>query len=104
MIDDLVITGVLPVHEFDEIGGLSIYPNPSNGIVNILLNINDPGDYTVNLFNQNGQLIQKLVDDKHLAVGEHNSWINLEDIPHGVYYCKLLSDTEVITKKLILLK
>jgi len=102
VIDPLVaVESLEPLVESND---FSVYPNPSNGNFNLILNIHIEGNYTIDLFNQNGKLIQKLVDDKHLAVGEHNSWINLEDIPHGVYYCKLLSDTEVITKKLILLK
>lgn len=82
----------------------SVYPNPSDGNIIVQLNIKDERDYEIHLFNQNGQLIQKLVDTKLLSAGKHSYSINLENIPNGLYYCQVLSNQQIMTRKLILLE
>ncbi|MBL4703044.1 MAG: multicopper oxidase domain-containing protein [Flavobacteriales bacterium] len=70
----------------------SIYPNPATDNVNFRLSTNKETDFTINLFNQSGQLVQKLVTEKQLTIGEHNFMINLEGIRSGLYYCQLFSN------------
>jgi hypothetical protein len=55
LIDDLVITGVLPVEEFSEINGLFISLNPSNSLFNI--NWLQGTDFSISFFDITGKLI-----------------------------------------------
>ena len=97
MIDDLVITGVLPVHEFNEIGGLSIYPNPSNSIFNI--NWAQGNDFSISVFDLTGKLlIQEKSDSKSLR----RFSLDMSKFSKGIYFAKIKVDDKQSTKKLIL--
>lgn len=97
MIDDLVITGVLPVHEFDEIGGLSIYPNPSNSIFNI--NWTQGNDFSISVFDLTGKLVaQEKSNSKSLRIFS----LDMSKFSKGIYFAKIKVDDKQSTKKLIL--
>ena len=94
-------TNIKAVEQIPVSNDFSVYPNPSDGNIKLLLNIKSEVAYTINLYNQNGQLIQVLVNNKFSAAGEHSFSFNLKDIPKGLYYCQFLSDKQVLTKKFI---
>jgi len=97
MVDDLVITGVLPVHEFDEIGGLSIYPNPSNSVFNI--NWAQGNDFSISVFDLTGKLlIQEKSDSKSLRKFS----LDMSKFGKGIYFANIKVDDKQSTKKLIL--
>ena len=97
MIDDLVITGVLPVDEFDEIGGLSIYPNPSNSIFNI--NWAQGNDFSISVFDLTGKL---LLQEKSDANSLRKFSLDMSKFGKGIYFAKIKVDEKQSTKKLIL--
>lgn len=71
-----------------------IYPNPNRGVFTIVLT--ESTSSSVEIYNIQGQIIyqDKLVDK--------NSEINLSNIAEGVYFVKISSDEQVVTKKLII--
>ncbi|MEA3494902.1 MAG: YCF48-related protein [Bacteroidota bacterium] len=73
---------------------ISIYPNPSKGT--FVLNSNSKKELDINIFNPNGTII---FSEKNI-----NSQIefNLNEYSRGIYFVQIISDNEVITKKLIL--
>ena len=97
MVDDLVITGVLPVDEYDEIGGLSIFPNPSNSIFNI--NWAQGNDFSISVFDLTGKLLlQEKGDSKSLRKFS----LDMSEFSKGIYFAKIKVDEKQSTKKLIL--
>jgi hypothetical protein len=97
MIDDLVITGVLPVDEFDEISNLSIYPNPSNNIFNI--NWSQGNDFSISVFDLTGKLLlQEKSDTKSLR----RFTLDMSKFGKGIYFAQIKVDDKQSTKKLIL--
>lgn len=97
MIDDLVITGVLPVDEFDEISNLSIYPNPSNNIFNI--NWSQGNDFSISVFDLTGKLLlQEKSDTKSLR----RFALDMSKFGKGIYFAQIKVDDKQSTKKLIL--
>lgn len=70
----------------------NIYPNPSNGIVNIESNING----TIEIINQSGNLIYSE------EIFESSKTINLQELAAGIYYIRIITDNEIIAKKLLL--
>ena len=71
---------------------VTIYPNPTDGMVNISArNINEVGVY-----NLVGQEIETFVIDEDQCI------IDMSDYNDGVYFVKVKTENEIITKKIIL--
>ena len=71
---------------------VTIYPNPTDGMVNISArNINEVGVY-----NLVGQEIETFVTDENQCI------IDMSDYNDGVYFVKVKTENEIITKKIIL--
>jgi len=84
--------------------GLSAaYPNPFNAraVVNYQLPV--VGLVALNLYNLNGQLIQRLVNEAQ-AAGEHRAVIDGTGLPAGVYLLRLTSGGETAVAKVALVK
>jgi hypothetical protein len=77
---------------------VSVYPNPSNGIVNVDLQGLVAQNASIEVYNAMGQLV--LVNN----YTESNSKfeINLSGNATGVYTIKLIADGQVITKRVVL--
>lgn len=97
LIDDLVITGVLPVEEFSEINGLSISPNPSNSVFNI--NWLQGTDFSISVFDLTGKLI---LQQKNSSPAMKRFELDLSKYSKGIYVAKIKVDDSQSTKKLIL--
>ena len=82
------------------IGTLDIYPNPTNGILNIEFSILNHQDIRLNLMNTIGEVI--FTEDLKQFVGKHTKQINLVDNAKGIYFLEIATDFGVINKKLIL--
>ncbi len=69
---------------------LKIYPNPSNGVFKI--QSEQPSDFTVRIFDQQGKLIYSQIHGK----GE----IDLSNRPAGTYVVQIIQDKSLIIKKI----
>ncbi len=74
---------------------LTLYPNPTNGLVNIIQVKNHYN--VVEVFNSNGQLITK----KQLLTLNQN--IDLSKYTKGIYILKLIGDKKQLIKKIVLI-
>lgn len=77
---------------------VTVYPNPSNGIVNIDLQGVLANNATIEVYNAMGQLV--IVKNFTEASGKFE--IDLTGNASGVYTIKLIADGEVITKRVVL--
>lgn len=68
----------------------SVYPNPSNGIINISLDNNLQLE-KVNVYNQLGQLVKT----------EANAELNVTSLPYGTYYVEVHTHQGKATKKVM---
>ncbi|MDB4107597.1 lamin tail domain-containing protein, partial [Bacteroidia bacterium] len=68
-----------------------VYPNPTNGIISIAC----PNPYTYTLYSS---------DAKAILTGSMEGSINLRDFPDGLYVLQLLSDGQLSTIKIVLLR
>lgn len=79
---------------------LSAFPNPSNGNPEIILNINTKGEYSVYIIDLNGNLVNKIIENKFLETGTHRFSLNLAN--DGVFFIRCIDKNgNQIIQKLI---
>jgi hypothetical protein len=96
LIDDLVITGVLPVDEFEQISGLSIYPNPSNSVFNITWKAGQK--FSISIFDIAGK---SLLHKDNSVSNTKSIQLDLSNFNKGLYIAKIKIDDKQTVKKLI---
>lgn len=80
---------------------INIFPNPSNGIIEIESNLlpTDSGSYII--IDISGQVVSQGV----LNYNENKPMVNLEELNSGVYFCNFTVNNELIkTEKLVVVK
>jgi Secretion system C-terminal sorting domain/Beta-propeller repeat len=82
---------------------LHCYPNPFNASTKISFNLNDPSKVKLDIYNLSGQLISSLIENDLIAGNHSISW-NANSEPSGIYFCRLESEVNVKTRKILLLK
>jgi len=79
------------------------YPNPFNPSTTIEFELERYDNVTLTIYNMLGQRITKLLDGNYGA-GTYKVTFNASQLPSGIYIYQLSSSTNVITKKMELLK
>ncbi len=79
------------------------YPNPFNPMTNINFTIPTASDVLINIYNNLGQRIVKLVDTKY-AAGKHRVIFDGAQLASGIYYYQIISNSSTLTKKMLLIK
>ena len=100
-VDTTFRTDTIPVglREFDLANGLKVYPNPSNGL--FTLDIQLPGQERLNLVLRDvrGQLIHT---EGVTVNGVYRDNLDFTGLAKGVYYLQVQSERESIIKKLVI--
>ena len=77
----------------------SVYPNPTNGVMRIEVNLDQSEDVQFNLFNLNGQLIKT----KDVGVtNQYSEELNLSGFQPGVYILQIRTPYAIGAKRIIL--
>lgn len=79
--------------------GLSVYPNPANEVLNIVLPLGAVESYKVKLVNVLGSVV---FEENSVKAAKGDYTIRLSDKPKGVYFLTVQSNTEKVTKKIII--
>lgn len=92
-----IVTSVPPIDKMDN--QISIYPNPSTGLVNISMGGNfKDGLVTINVYNIFGQLVY----NSNTICANNSINLNLETIASGTYFLKISNENSISTEKLII--
>ena len=86
---------ILAVDDFDEIGNVTLFPNPANEEVQIVFNQNISADVQIAVYDLVGR--QVLVQDASNEVVS----LNVASLPTGTYLVTISSQNSAITKRLI---
>ena len=82
------------------INNLTTYPNPSNGIFNIVFNSNTKQDIDLRVHNILGEVIfSESIKDFN---GDYNRSLDLSQYPNAMYILQLNTRDVIINKKLVL--
>ncbi len=79
------------------------YPNPFNPLTKIIFDIRKSDDVKIIIFDALGRTISTLVNQK-LLPGSYETTFDGGNLPTGIYFCKLITDTYSKTIKLNLVK
>ncbi len=90
LVDDIVISFMVGTNDIPVVENLMVYPNPSNGILNVKA---DSKINKVQLVNIAGQVVY----ESNVAANE--TVINTTSINKGLYLLNITSDRGVVTKK-----
>ena len=84
----------LAISTFESLTDVAVYPNPSNGIVNIStdISLNE-----IDIITINGQVLQQIKS----PIFENNTY-SISNLPKGFYFLKLASATNSVTKKVLI--
>ena len=81
----------------------NIYPNPFNPLTTIAYSVSNNQNIEINIYDLNGKLIEKLINDFH-GTGFYTVDWNAGSNPTGVYIVELKGDYDFVTKKITLIK
>lgn len=84
------------------------YPNPFNPNTQIEFTVSRPGHIKLSIYNSNGQKVRTLID-QNMNPGSYSiRWDATNDqnkqVSSGVYYLRLQTKTDLITKKMLLIQ
>ncbi|MBN1482964.1 DUF5060 domain-containing protein [candidate division KSB1 bacterium] len=83
---------------------LSNYPNPFNPRTKIHFALPKQSLVTVDVFDVLGKKIASIAEHELMGAGAHNLAFDGSDLSSGVYLCKLETETNVLVKKIMLIK
>ena len=85
-------------------GTIEIYPNPTVDMVNIDVTLREASDIKVSIWDADGKLVRANVLDQELKAGFHNNRVDISYLINGVYTVRVQIGSQVINKRLIVLK
>jgi len=85
-------------------GQLKVYPNPINHQTAIDYELVNTTPLSLSIYNTNGQLVKVLMDKVVQEPGQYTIPLNASDLPAGIYYLNLESDSGQLTEKLMVVK
>ena len=74
-----------------------LYPNPTNGIVNLSCFLDKQSDAFIKIMSVNGQIIYS--HNSKSVVGEYKHSIDMTGYAKGLYYIQIITAGETVTKK-----
>lgn len=85
-----------------ETSQVNVYPNPSSG--DFILNFKSVKQekLQISIYNINGVKV-KSIDNKYSSLGNNMVTININDLPNGLYYCRIKSESINQTKVISLI-
>jgi len=90
-------------HQPDFFALLPNYPNPFNASTAISFSLPREERVTVSVYNVLGQQVARLADGK-LAAGRHNLIWHADEMPTGLYFCRLSAGGFKQTRRMLLLR
>ncbi|GAG22124.1 unnamed protein product, partial [marine sediment metagenome] len=82
---------------------LDVYPNPFNPITTISYRIPKPMNIKIELFDIKGRYVQTIRDIPNQS-GSHTCRFDGSHLSSGVYFIRLLAGSQVLQKKIVLIK
>jgi hypothetical protein len=95
--DAAAVTDPAALDSLDRAGGLVIFPNPVNDLLNLRLANNTTGKMLIRIFDANGRLVQGSTLEKNGTSIE--SAVDVSKLSKGVYVLQLMTESGGITTR-----
>jgi len=80
------------------------YPNPFTGETNLSFSLEEAGNISIDVYNMSGQKISSLVNADFNAGSHTITWnAGSEGVSEGIYYLRMQTENNVITRKVIMM-
>lgn len=93
----VVVTDGVNITEIDGLKTINVYPNPSNGIVNLNAEFDNADDILLNITDLSGRIVYSKEIKNSLFINEQ---IDLSDNDKGMYLMNLIYNKHIVTYKL----
>jgi len=80
------------------------YPNPFNPTTNITFQLASSTPVTLQIFDILGRLVSSPIQNRVMDAGEHHIQFNGNNLSSGVYIYRLRTQSEILDKKMLLIK
>lgn len=78
-----------------------VYPNPSQGILEVYLEVKEPSSFTFTITDMAGRKMCNEI--RHAAIESNYKWrLDLQDFPAGTYNLLIMGNDIQITKRIII--
>jgi hypothetical protein len=103
--DSLFSLGMLPdiLPREDQIHLFQNHPNPFNPSTTFCYSISNPGESELTLYTVTGQPVSQIIKG-YSTVGNHQVVWSASDLSSGLYIARLVHNTDIKTKKILLVK
>jgi hypothetical protein len=81
----------------------SLYPNPANGVLHVSYSLPETSDVTFQILSTTGQPVGKDYSLKNEDSGKHQFSVGVGNLSPGIYYCRMITEKNTQTKKLVVL-
>jgi hypothetical protein len=88
------------IYEANNAIEISINPNPTNGISNLVFTNFSKSNININLFDMTGKLVKNISNDTYSS-GEHSIELNSVELAKGIYFIKMQQNEQTFTSKWI---
>lgn len=78
----------------------SIFPNPASNLANISLYSNEASFVSVNIKDITGRIV--FSNDYDINSGDNLLKLNISSLPEGIYFCSIVKDRSIVTRKLVI--
>ena len=82
---------------------LNVFPNPANSNVTFNFNLLNAEKAQIAIYDVNGKFVKQITDAKY-AAGINKIQVSMEELPAGIYTCKLITKDTAVNSKLTLVK
>ncbi|MBN1199965.1 MAG: T9SS type A sorting domain-containing protein [Bacteroidales bacterium] len=84
------------------------YPNPFSSVTTLPLELNEPGEVTVTIYDMNGIVVKSLYHGLLSTGSSKLRWNGVNDhgttLPGGRYLCRIITTQEVVTRSVMLVR
>ena len=100
-VDNIVFKGLsTKVSEAIRFKGVQVFPNPSNGVVQLNINLSKPSDLMVTLYDDLGHAVLSFEEKQALNLKKS---IDMRSFRDGLYYMRLNAEGTHIVRKIMLM-